>query len=222
MYVPTEDDLSKPRGYILAEADADGTVHNTMQLAVHGDDLITAKFNTRDLFLDPELVDYEIGLEELAISIKTQPNSSTTVWADFWDLVAKREMAVTKDGKDATEQLLRILDRKKKENYKIGAVLRWAFRADTTQTVLLALQGLPASLPYIKSKAQFSLDSCPAILLASVQLEMPVSRARLVAGPPPILFTPTPEETFRNIKDDPSPAIEGEDTRLQGIMLICT
>jgi hypothetical protein len=210
MYIPTEDDLSRHSGYILLEADEDGTVHGNMQLAVHGDDPITMKFSTSDLFTDPELAGYEIGLEELPISIKPQPNSSTTVWADFRDLVAKREIAVRKDDKDETVRLLQVLDRKKKENYKNGAVLRWAVRADTSQAVLLCLQGLPASLAYIKTKAQLSLDNCPAVLLGTIPLHMPMSRSGPVMGPPPVLFSPLPEDTIRYIREDPSMAAEGK------------
>jgi hypothetical protein len=210
LFVPMEDDLSKPRGYILAEADADGAVHNAVQLAVHGDEPIVVKFNTSELFLEPELAGYEIMIEELPVSIKPQPNSSTTVWADFRDLVAKRDVAVTREGKDATEQILQTLERLKKQSYKRGAVLRWAIRADTTQSVFLCLQGLPASIAHIKSRAQFSLDNCPAILLASTPLEMPLSRAGLVVGPPPTLFTPAPDETIKNLKEDPTAALEGE------------
>jgi hypothetical protein len=153
MYIPTEDDLSKPRGYLLLEAEPDGAVHGNMQLAVHGDDPITARFNTKDLFLDPELAGYEVSLEELPADIKPQPNSSTTVWADFQDLVAKSEVAVEKDGQEARGPLLQLLDRKKKENYKNGAVIRWAFRAEASQAVMLGLQGLPASLAHIRTKA---------------------------------------------------------------------
>jgi hypothetical protein len=209
MYIPTEDDLSKPRGYLLLEAEADGAVHGNMQLAVHGDDPITARFNTEDLFLDPELAGYEVSLEELPAAIKPQPNSSTTVWADFRDLVAKSEVAVAKDGQEAREPFLQLLDRKKKENYKNGAVIRWAIRAEASQAVILGLQGLPASLAYIRTKAQFSLDNCPAILLAAVPLEMTMSKAGLVVGPPPILFTAAPADTYRNLIEDPTPAVEG-------------
>jgi hypothetical protein len=210
LFVPTEDDLSKPRGYLLAEADADGAVHNAMQLTVHGDEPIVVKFNTSDLFLEPELAGYEVTMEELPVSIKPQPNSSTTVWADFRDLVAKREVTVTREGEDATEQILQTLEQLRKQSYKRGAVLRWAIRADTTQTVILGLQGLPASIAHIKSRAQFSLDNCPAILLASTPLEMPLSRAGLVVGPPPTLFSPAPDETIESLKGDPTAALEGK------------
>jgi hypothetical protein len=125
--------------------------------------------------------------------------------------VAKREIAVIKDGKNATEQILRVLDQQKKKSYKKGAVLRWAFRASGTQAVILGLQGLPAFLAYIKCKAQFSMDNCPALLLAEVALEMPMSKAGLIEGPPPMLFTPTPDDTMKHIMEDPTAALEGKD-----------
>jgi hypothetical protein len=116
---------------------------------------------------------------------------------------------VAKDGQEAREPFLQLLDRKKKENYKNGAVIRWAIRAEASQAVILGLQGLPASLAYIRTKAQFSLDNCPAILLAAVPLEMTMSKAGLVVGPPPILFTAAPADTYRNLIEDPTPAVEG-------------
>jgi hypothetical protein len=38
---------------------------------------------------------------------------------------------------------------------------------------------------------------------------MTMSKAGLVVGPPPILFTAAPADTYRNLIEDPTPAVEG-------------
>jgi hypothetical protein len=210
MFVPSEDDLSHLRGYILMEAEPDGEVHNNMQLVVHGDNPITVTFDTDAIFKEPELRGFKATFEGLPELIKPQPNMSTTIWADFTELVAKKEIAVTKSGEDASEEFLKITEALRKKNYKHGAVLRWAFRALNGQSVAVCLQALPASLVHMQTRAMFNLDNCPAVLLSTIPVDMPMSRTAWVVGPEPTLFTSSPDNTVESLRQDHTPALKGK------------
>jgi hypothetical protein len=209
-FIPTDDDLSQPRGYVLMEAEEDGEVSNSMQLAVHGEKRIIVEFDTDDLFLEPALRGFHVTMEYLPSSIKPQVNKSTTQWVDIKEIISKREVVVTKNGQDAEEKFLSLMEEFQKKSYKNGAVIRWAFKAYQHVSVMLGLQALPGSLAFIKSKAQFCMDSTPSILLSMVPLLMPPSNTALVLGPPPTLFSPTPDATLSNLMANPTKALKGQ------------
>jgi hypothetical protein len=192
------------------EAEPDGEVHNNLQLVIHGDHPITATFDTDAIFKEQELRGFKATFEGLPELLKPQPNTSTTIWVDFTDLVSKKEIAVTKNGEDASEGFLRITEALRKKNYKHGAVLRWAFRALNRQSVAVCLQALPASLVYMQTRAIFNLDNCPAVLLSTIPVDMPMSRTAWVVGPAPTLFTSSPDNTIECLQQDPTPSFKGK------------
>jgi len=209
-FIPTDDDLSQPRGYVLVEAAEDGEVSNSMQLAVHGEKPIIVEFDTDSLFLEPALRGFHVTMEYLPSSIKPQVNKSSTLWVDFKEIISKREVVVTKNGQDAEEEFLSLFEEYQKKSYKNGAVIRWAFKAYENISVMLGLQALPGSLAFINSRAQYCMDGTPTILLSMVPLLMPPSNTAWVLGPPPTLFSPTPDATLKNLMADPTKALKGQ------------
>ncbi len=63
IFMPTEEDLSSLRGYILLETTPEGRVEDTMQLAVHGDNLVTANFDATTITGIEDLRNYTLTLQ---------------------------------------------------------------------------------------------------------------------------------------------------------------
>ena len=211
VFQPVEDDLSKPRGYVLLEVDEEGIPEDIMRIAVHGAEPITVKFTGADIFLAPELKDFRFIYEILPAAIRTRDNMVSTEWIDVRDGILKQDIKVETQEERGPEEFIKTLEDLQKENYKQGAVLRWAVHATTPSSLALILQALPASITHIKTRAQFKMDNCPAITLATVDLTCRFQRGAGVKGPAPILFSPQPEEAENKLNSNPATALAGRE-----------
>jgi hypothetical protein len=137
-----------------------------------------------------------------------------TDWAYVRDQVNKRELAVTKNGEDATDEFLTELNAHHKADYKVGGVTRWAVMATGPRALQLCLLGLPAFSGRIKANSLFRMDNCLAVLLRGLPLAVHFNKRRTVSGPVPTLFSPDPAATEEALNKDPTVAYPGKDRLL--------
>ncbi len=164
----------------------------------------------QDLLTIPALAGYVMTAEVLPGHIRPGDNTVMTDWADLKDQINKRELAVTKDGEDATEEFLSQLNAYHKADYKAGGVTRWAIMATGPRVLQLCLLGLPASSGRIKANSMFRMDNCPAVLLGALPLTVHFNKRRTVSGPVPTLFSPDPPATEEALNRDPTIAYPGK------------
>ena len=170
VFIPTEDDLSQLRGYVLIEVGSDGVPEDVMRLAVHGDDPLKVHFTGRDVFSNPQLQDYTFTYPILPASIQIRDNMATSDWMDIREGIMKRDIEVHEEEDASLETFVKTLDVLREADYRVGAVLRWTIQASTPSQLILVLQTLPVSVAHIRTKAMFKMDNCPAISLATFEL----------------------------------------------------
>ena len=181
-----------------------------MRLAVHGDEPLTAEFTGRDVFRVSQLNDYKFTFTVLPATIRPRDNMTTTDWVDIREAIMRREIEVTEHNGQGPEDCIMRLNKLYEEDYRHGAVLRWAIQAATPTQLVLVLQSLPASLSHIKAKAQFKMDDCPAVTLATFDLTCSFFRGQRIKGPAPILFSTQPKDTEEALTKDTSQLLEGK------------
>jgi hypothetical protein len=219
IFSPVGDDLSKPRAYLLAEADAGGKVE-AMRLAYHGRDPVTAVFEAKDLFPYPELEPYSFVLQAKPETITPPDNAVATAWEDCLSLAAGLHLTVYKAGQEDKEGFIKVLKHLQEKDYTLGGVVRWSLQAVGPRTVQLALQGLPASIGRIKAKSRFQMDNFPAITLATFPVEMEFSSGHYIIGPRAVICAPNPAAVEGALQQDPTPALPGNGwQKLRGNLL---
>ncbi len=209
IYTLTDTGLTGIQASLLLEATPAGRVEDSMRIALHSDRLLTATFPAEAILRLPEVEGYELTWQLPADTVKIRYNTVASQWEDLASLIAGDHVTVVKDGQNKRDDLLRAIKAAQQTDYTQGAVLRWAIHAVEGRSLQLDLQGLPASGGKIKSRAQFRLDSCPAVLQATYPLTADFNQEETVNGPRPILCSPDPEATTVALCRDPRTALSG-------------
>jgi hypothetical protein len=91
IYMPTEEDLTSLKAYILLESTPEGKIEDTMQIALHSDNQITTVFDAATVTGLSELEQYTLTLENRPEEINIRRNTTATPWEDLAELVAKKQ-----------------------------------------------------------------------------------------------------------------------------------
>jgi folate-binding Fe-S cluster repair protein YgfZ len=91
IYVPTEEDLTSLKAYILLESTPEGKIEDTMQIALHSDNQITAVFDAATVTGLSELKQYTLTFETRPEEINIRRNTTSTAWEDLAEFSSKKQ-----------------------------------------------------------------------------------------------------------------------------------
>jgi hypothetical protein len=104
LFMPEEGETPRLHGYILVKATPDGPVEDSFQVCVRGEQGIRIEFPAANITNLQPLQPYHFLLDTKPEEIFFNDNQTVSSWLDVRDLVHRRSLLVTKNGKEANEE----------------------------------------------------------------------------------------------------------------------
>jgi hypothetical protein len=91
---------------LLVEVSGDGKLAGSFRWALRDSKTVKAQFSMKGVSSYADLDQYELTYEVKPCDLPFRQNTSTTSWEDLADLVKEGRIAVSKNGEDASQELL--------------------------------------------------------------------------------------------------------------------
>jgi hypothetical protein len=193
-----------------------GAMEGNFRLTLTGTEDVSIRLAVTDFIphraMEPFTV---VGQFHPGEQIQMLPNSTTSGWVDFRELVAAQDVDVyDEQGELASEALLTAMDQHRSGKATLGASWRWMTAvADNGLNLELQLQALPCSPANLAASPVLRQDNVATIVLAKLGIQACYFNGKECAGPVPTMFATSPEEAAELLSD---PAVAHE--YCQGIM----
>jgi hypothetical protein len=147
-----------------------------------------------------------VGQFKPGTQIAMQNNSACSGRFDLADLVASQDLEVTdQKGKDAHDDFLAAITAAQQTLTIIGLSWRWMLAANSElKGVELQLQGLPCSGAAMQSMPALHRDNMVTVVLKRFAVEAGCFDGLANAGRVPKFFSLTPEETRKQLMENPA------------------
>ena len=204
---PVGDGSEPAAAHLYVQVEASGQAAGGFRFPVSGGTLETDIYG-QDLFEDEDFHQFRFRYEIDTARIDIRPNSLTSKWEDWEELLARGVLVAYKgdDQDDVTVDVRKILHAKITNDPEIGAALRWSVQArgDRRNVDLwLVLQGLPRPAGYLRKDARFNTDHCGAIEVMATKLAVSFQEDEPCQGPIPVLFSRDVEKTKKELAANP-------------------
>jgi hypothetical protein len=187
-----------------------GALEGNFRLTLTGTEDVSIRLNVADFIPHKAMEAFTVvGQFHPGEQIQMLPNSTTSGWVDFRELVAAQDVDVYDDkGELASEALLTTMDQHKSGRNTLGASWRWMTAvADNGLNLELQLQALPCSPANLAASPVLRQDSVATIVLAKLGIQACYFNGKECAGPVPTMFSSDPDEAAELLND---PAVAHE------------
>jgi len=196
---------------LMVSLDSEARSTGAFRISLAGDEAPNAVIPlSRILYpTPPQLSNLAVVIVCSSEVMQPQQNSTASAWKDLADLLKERA-ALVRDSQDEivdpSQLIAHLLDpASKKAN--IGASIRWAIAASTTQSLQLELQMLPAPARLL-NKQNLKQDNAVSVLLAVFPINTDMFDGDDVAGPVPIFFVADRYAALASLAADHSGLLE--------------
>ncbi len=110
LFMPEDSETPRLHGYILAEVSIHGSVEDSFQVCVRGEQHVKINFPASRVTAIPTLQQYNFTLDTRPEEIFFNENQTVSPWVDIGDLVRRRSLLVTDNGQEANEDFSRKIE----------------------------------------------------------------------------------------------------------------
>ncbi len=110
LFMPEDNETPRLHGYILAEVSVHGSVEDSFQVCVRGEQHMKIDFPASSITAIPTLQHYNFPLDTRLEEIFFNENQAVSPRVDIGDLVRRRCLLVTDNGQEANEDFSMKID----------------------------------------------------------------------------------------------------------------